>query len=376
MQQGKAAGTVVQVPLKDYGYANARVRAMKARLLDEGVFKSLLEAPEYNQALSVLEETAYAEDIEHFMMEGARPTIIDRALNRNTIRNFMKIKDFFMGKPEEMVNALLSRWDLYNLKTVMRGMRALVPKTEIVRNLFPVGSLDLTVLEEIIGQPDLRASLDAVVMFSMQWPIPYGRAITENLNEYLKEHDLAVLEVGLDRFHYERVVDLLKGGDANAELVGEVVKMEVDTLNIGTIMRICGLELKETKTADLYVPGGTLSEKDFERIAGLGQPEQAYQALLGKASAYRPALARAWERFDERGESAFEDELEKNMIRECLKMSKDPLGIGVIIEYMWRKYLEVTNLRIIIRGKSIGLIESQIRKELFLMEGDAREKAS
>ncbi|MDI7253258.1 MAG: V-type ATPase subunit, partial [Actinomycetota bacterium] len=58
-------------------------------------------------------------------------------------------------------------------------------------------------------------------------------------------------------------------------------------------------------------------------------------------------------------------------------MAKDPLGIGVIIHYMWRKYLEITNLRIIMRGKSIGLIESQIRKELFLWEEEtAREGAA
>jgi vacuolar-type H+-ATPase subunit C/Vma6 len=73
--------------------------------------------------------------------------------------------------------------------------------------------------------------------------------------------------------------------------------------------------------------------------------------------------------FDEKGESAFEEEMEKYNIGTCLKMSEDPLGIGVIIKYMWKKYLEIINLRIIIRGKSIGLIESQIRKELFMWEG-------
>ncbi len=369
---------MVQVPLKDYSYANARVRAMTGRLLEPGVFKELMAAPDYNRALAVLEETEYGEDLEHFMLEGARPTIVDRAFNRNLIRNFGKIKDFFTGRPRELVDILLSRWDLYNLKTVMRGMRALVPKQEIQRILVPIGALDEAVLLEIMNQPDLRACLDAIVVFSLEWPVPYGRAITEHLTEYLREHDLSVLELALDKFHYRNVIELLKGGDANTGLVREVVRMEVDSINIATLMRVCGLEMESLRPEDLFVPGGTLEGPEgFARLMALGQPERVYEALLSRFPEYREALQAAWREFDEREEKAFEDELQKYEIRKCLGMSKDPLGIGVIINYMWRKYMEITNLRIIMRGKSIGLIESQIRKELLLWEGESsRESAA
>ncbi|MBN2027166.1 MAG: V-type ATPase subunit [Actinobacteria bacterium] len=364
---------MVQVPLKDYSYANARVRAMYARLLDDSVYKELLDALDYNQAIAVLENTEYGEDIEHFMMEGARPTTIDRAFNRNLVRNFDHIKEFFMGRPEDLVNALLSRWDLYNLKTILRGMRALIPKTEITRNLIPIGSIDQVTLEEIINQPDLRASIDAIVMFSHDWWIPYGQALTAHLGEFLREHDLTILELALDIFHYEKVSELLKRQDQDTSLVHEVVRMEIDSINIVTLMRICGLELKESSAEDYFIPGGGIATaKDFARIMALGQPEDVYEALL-KRTPYRKTLEKAWANFDERGESAFEDEMEKHMISACLKMSKDPLGIGVIIEYMWKKFLEITNLRIIIRGKSIGLIESQIRKELFMRGEEARQ---
>ncbi len=358
---------MVQVPLKDYSYANARVRAMTSRLLDRSVFEQLLDAPDYNRTLAVLEDTEYGEDIEQFMLEGARPTTLDRAFNRNLARSFGKIKEFFIGKPQQLVNALLSRWDLYNLKTILRGMRALVPKQEINRNLVPIGALDEVVLGEIINQPDLRASLDAIMLFSREWWIPYGRAISDHLTEYLREHDLSVLELALDKLHYGTVVELLKGNDADTALVREVVRMEVDSINIASLIRICGLELEHARPGDFFIPGGTLQDEgEFARIMALGQPEQVYEALLRRLPDYRQALQRAWNKFEERGESAFEDEMEMHMIGRCLAMSKDPLGIGVIIDYMWRKYLEITNLRIIIRGKSIGLIESQIRKELFM----------
>ncbi|OFW68375.1 MAG: hypothetical protein A2V52_06300 [Actinobacteria bacterium RBG_19FT_COMBO_54_7] len=364
---------MVQVPLKDYTYANARVRAMNSRLLDEHVYKDLLDAPDYNQALGVLENTEYQVDIEQFILEGARPTVMDRAFNRNMVRNFAKIKEFFEGKPEEMVRALLARWDLYNLKTILRGMRALIPKAEILRNLVPIGALDQVVMEEIVNQPDLRAAIDAIVIFGREWWINYGQALSAYLGEYLREHDLAILELALDKYHYERIQEQLKGGGANADLVRQVVDLEIDAINIVTLMRICGVELAGGHVEDYFLPGGVLSQREFEKIMALDQPDQVFNAILTKMP-YKAALEAAWSRFEERGENAFEDEMQKYIIRTCMGMGKDPLGIGVIIEYMWRKYLEVTNLRIIIRGKSIGLLEAQIRKELFLMDGNSKEK--
>ncbi|MDY6796897.1 MAG: V-type ATPase subunit [Actinomycetota bacterium] len=362
---------MVQVPLKEYTYANSRVRAMASRLLDETTFQQVIEASDYNRALGVLEDTEYGPDIEEAILEGFRPTSIDRAFNHNLMRNFNKIKDFFIGRPEELLKALLSRWDLYNLKTILRGMRALVPKAEITRNLVPIGALDLVVLEEILNQPDLRASLDAIVMFSPQWMIPYGQAITAVMPRYLQKNDLAMIETSLDEFHYKRVSSVVKGGDSNSKLVRRVVDMEIDIINITTLLRICGLELEEKEAGSYYIPGGILSSDDFDRILQRKRVEDLVDVLISETP-YGEPLRRAEKSFEEKGESVFQDELDKFMIRKCLHITAEPLGIGIIIMYIWRKYLEIKNLRIIIRGKSIGLIESQIRKELVLMDEEEK----
>lgn len=359
---------MVQVPLKDYVYANARVRAMTSRLLDKGTFDSLLAAEDFGRAVNILDDTEYGPDIEVTILEGFRPTSIDRALNLNLARNFSKIKEFFIGRPRELLDVLLSRWDLYNLKTVIRGKRAMVPKSEITRNLMPVGSLDLVVLELIIDQPDLRAALDAMVMFSSQWWINYGEAIAPHMAEFLREKDLSIIELALAKFHYEQVIETAGGVGKNSELVRRVVGMEVDAINITTLLRICGLEMEEGRTAaDYFIPGGILEEEEFAGLLGLGRMELVAEDLMS-GTPYREPLQRAMELFDKRGETAFQDEMERYIIRSCLAISEDTLGIGVIIKYMWRKYLEVANLRIIVRGKSIGLIESQIREELITID--------
>jgi vacuolar-type H+-ATPase subunit C/Vma6 len=145
------------------------------------------------------------------------------------------------------------------------------------------------------------------------------------------------------------------------------VGMEVDTINITTLLRICGLDMGEGEAADYSIPGGILDTQEFARLLSLGQIEKIVDELVVNTP-YREPLQRAMELLDKRGEIVFQDEMERYVIRSCLIISEDTLGIGVIIKYMWKKYLEAVNLRIIVRGKSIGLIESQIREELIVLD--------
>ncbi len=361
-----------QVPLKDYAYANARVRAMSARLLDAQAFDNLLTAPDFNHFLSVLDETEYGPYVEEAVIEGLRPTLIDRAFNRNLVSNFRKIRNFFEGRPNLLTRAVLARWDLYNLKTILRGKQAFIANTEISRNMIPMGDFDEVLLEEIISQPDLRAAIDSIYMFTRDKWIPYGRVLLDNLPLYLHEHDLAILELPMDRLHYEKVSEVTEGNDSSSIKAKKVVELEIDLINHVTLLRISGMSLRKDQVQGYYLPGGTMSWELFVRLAE-SHDEETLIAALPSSDPYKKALLRAMEIFDEKGYSAFQDEMERYMIREAIRLDDNPLDIGVIINYMWRKYLEVTNLRIIMRGKSIGLIESQIRKEMVVIEEEARQ---
>jgi V/A-type H+-transporting ATPase subunit C len=45
----------------------------------------------------------------------------------------------------------------------------------------------------------------------------------------------------------------------------------------------------------------------------------------------------------------------------------DPLGIGIGISYLWAKQNEITNLRIIVKGKSVGMPNDRVRREMILV---------
>ncbi len=257
-----------QVPLKDFAYGNARVKAMSGRLMDAARFDSLLAAPDFNHFLSELDDSQYGPYIEEAVIEGIRPTLIDRAFNRNMVQEFVKIRNFFEGRPHDLVKVLLSRWDLYNLKTILRGKQALVPNSEIIRALVPMGDLDEILLEEIVNQPDFRASVDAMVMFGHNWRIKYGSAINSKLHDYYREHDLAILELAMDRLHYKTVAELIEGNDSSTLKVAKMIKLEIDSINYVTLLRLSGTEMSREALKDYYLPGGDISFGNFTRLAG------------------------------------------------------------------------------------------------------------
>jgi len=152
-----------------------------------------------------------------------------------------------------------------------------------------------------------------------------------------------------------------------------MIRLEVDGINHVTLLRLSGQDFGRERLKEYYLPGGNLRFGAFSRIAGAKDEEAVVAGLT--VGPLREALAAALDELDEKGYGVFQDELDKLMIRTARRLDDNPLDIGVIIRYMWLKYMEVANLRVIMRGKSIGLIESQIRKELIDLEKAPAAKA-
>jgi len=64
----------------------------------------------------------------------------------------------------------------------------------------------------------------------------------------------------------------------------------------------------------------------------------------------------------------FERALEEMLMRTALQSSiRDPQGVGVAIAYLYGKQNEITNLRIIVKGKAVGMPADRVREELILV---------
>jgi len=230
-----------QVKFEDYGYANARVRAMKVALLGKDFYEQLIQIDEPAVLLSTLEKTVYQEDVREVMLRGgAAGEIIDEALKRNLSRTFTKVTTFVAEEAKRLVNVLLSRWDLHNLKTILRGKHIGASVEEIIESLVPAGELNEGQLNELAKQADLKTFTDLLAT----WQVPYARPLLNELPKYLTKKDLTVLELALDKFHYARMLSRSEGRSLHSRLVHQLAINEIDVNNIVTLLRLQGVKFE------------------------------------------------------------------------------------------------------------------------------------
>ncbi len=183
---------------------------MKSRLLDPSVFEILIHKPDVESIITELGNTAYKEEIEKASIQYSGIMCIEVALRRDfSAVHSGKFYDFMKGdESEKYIKILLGRWDVQNIKTILRGKNIHIPSAEILECLIPAGELDETTMIELVKQPDVKAVIDLLAT----WGISYAKPLTRNFKEYSEKRDLAILEYAIDRFYYKNALKAVKEG--------------------------------------------------------------------------------------------------------------------------------------------------------------------
>lgn len=351
---------------EDYGYANARIRAMKSRLLDARTYNDLLAATSLDQIIQLLADTAYKAEIEATLVKYGGMKCVSEALRANLAHTVGKIKTFFSDRPRELVGILLARWDIFNLVTILRGQARGISTDEILDTLVPAGELTELELREMAQQPGIRATADLM----LTWHLPYAGALVGALRGR-QDGDLSDVETRLQQLRYgEGLVEL--GDDQNDLLVREMLEAEIDVANLVTLLRLCRLGDRAAKLLARYgapdatallIEGGGLPRRVLKELSVARDVESIVTGL--GAGPYATILESRMEMYRQSGEMAvLQRGLEEFLVLKGVGMfHRDPLSIAISIAYIWAKSNEVTNLRLVAHGKALGLDRDAIRQE-------------
>lgn len=347
-----------------YAYANARIKAMKSQLLERSFYEQLLRAKNVIEVVVALERTVYGKDIHEGVLSLGGAPGVEEGLRRNIVATFHKLLILTEGRVKELVKILLGRWDVHNLKTIIRGKHIGATDEEIFSSLVPAGELHEATLTELISQPDLRSVIDLLAT----WGISYSRPLTQSLKEFTQTLSLSRLELSLDRFYYEHAFQKLRDRSLDSALVREVLSREIDLINIMTLLRLVREEVSPEEIKSFFISGGKeLSEGLFLSLAQEKDIDEIIFSL--EKVSYGRSLSQGWQIFLKTGAfSAIERSMEEQVIRKSIRLFRaDPLSIAVIIGYIWAKFNEVVNLRIIVRGKEVAMPEERIKEALVLV---------
>jgi V/A-type H+/Na+-transporting ATPase subunit C len=349
---------------KDYGYGNARVRGMRSRLLKQAFFEDLMAATDVSRTIQLLSDTEYRTDLDEALIHGRTAAAVDEALKNNMVRTFQKVMAFLNDEAYDLMGTLLGRFDLFNIKTIIRGKHMHLEPEEIEDSLLALGQLTPVELKELTRQDDARAVADTLWV----WDSPYAKPLLDHIAEYQREHDLALLELALDKHYSEWAASRLKKRSSNVKLARRILGLQTDSINLLSVFRLLKSDIGDMDPARFYLPGGLhVTEPLFIELAGLSDVDEVLDRL--RRTPYGSQLEAVVVTYVEEGSlSVFERALEDFVMRKALSSGQgDPLGFGIIMSYLWAKQNEVTNLRIIVKGKSVGMPPDRVRKELIVV---------
>lgn len=355
--------------MSDYAYANARIHAMRGRLLRWPQYESLLGQETIDGVLKSLPTSLFTHLLEQTINRPApaEPSktvmLIDEALRRDLAQNLCRLRHFFTDHALELVNGLFLRWDAYNVKAVIRGKRASASQDEILKTTLPVGILDEMALAELARSP----TLSAVANLLGTWRLPLAHPVKTGLKLLGEADTLQPLEFELDQFTYSHVFRLLSDGDDNDRVARSYLRFLVDKTNLLTALRFLAERsaLSPMEAGRHFLAAdGRFTRIQYQGIVGARDLRDGLARLTGTAYAW---LADVFAGRKTISLPLVERQLDRAVIRKAVALSRqDPLGIGVAIAYLEQKTNEICNLRVIVRGKAAKTDSELIRDWLIM----------
>ena len=283
--------------------------------------------------------------------------LIELATAENLARVFTQIINFCEGHLKVMVHEYLDKWDVRNIKTILRGKIYGAPAQELIDRLVPAGSFTDKFLYELAGMD----SLDGI--FGELEGTLYERALRLIGREPSELTGLAEYEDAISQLYYAELLHAIPPTTFGSKLFRRFVQREIDLLNLKTLLRLWTQGVKLER--DVFLDGGFEMGKG-ELVAMLDLDQRA---LLDRLSEYKfyDEIAEDLKAVKTAGVSHLFRHLEKfNLTHAVEQAHLHPMSVIPVLDYILSKEIEVQNLRIIARGKQSGLSTDVIRDLLVI----------
>jgi V/A-type H+/Na+-transporting ATPase subunit C len=335
----------------NYPYVTARVRAKRASLLPKDVYDRLLvmEIPEIARFLG---EREYKAEMLELGARYSGVDLIENATSLNLAETFSSIYGYSQGSLRAMVGWYLDRYDLQNVKTIVRAKVHGAARADVEEDLVSAGSLDADALGALVDAPtldDVFKALSGTIYAAALSRLGKKPAQVENWSEW---EDL------VSRLYYTELLQSVPPSTEANKLMRRFIQREIDIVNLKTLLRAWAA--KASFEREIFLEGGEeLAVEDLHEMATLDKA-----ALVGRLADYSfyEDIAADLEKVEETGIGALMRRVEKVHLMEASRYAHlHPLSILPILDFIVRKDREVQNIRIIARGKESGLSTDVIR---------------
>ena len=343
----------------NWANASARGKARKAGLIDDTRMRQLLQQSPDSIAASIA-EFGYREELDEYAGKLSGVDLVEAALNHNMDRDLNQVLAFCQGHLKGLVSIYVDRFTYQKVKTALRAIHSGVSLEVVSEQVLPEqNEANLRWLELVNNSDTLQ---DAVTALE---GTHFGRALVDlDGNE-----DLMALEDALDRHYYSSATKKLREGTTRHPMLLRYLRTEIDHRNVINLFRSLKQEMPAEKRSELMISGGKAITSTFLRQAAEAENEEALLEILRRAPG-----------FDDSGfDEALMESRERGTLDPIVNLlnsqrldllnrmnSLNPLSAFPLIYYIESKVLEVQNLRLLVRGKAVGLPDDVIEAHMGL----------
>jgi len=325
-----------------------------------------------DQIYSLLGKTAYQQEISKIPPQLTSHDSLEDALLGNFIRTVDEIARYSPKSVSKLLATTMTKFEASNVKTILRSKSAGVRVDDALRYVIPAGKLNHAKCKEILEKS--QSVRDIIKHLSHT---TYGPVLEQALEDYEKTKLLLPLEVAVDRCVYGQIwkaVGKLKGLDGR--IARTILGLEVDSINIKTILRCQQMGLSQDQMVQFLIPvSDVFRRRELEEAAKGADADVILNRLLAAARVnvardYQHLLIELTRDYESRRSiSHLETVLDRGLLGTSLRMLKryTPFfNIGLVLAFLNLKWFELRNLRTIIAGVETGMPASRVKELLIL----------
>lgn len=325
-----------------YGSSNVLIRVYENDLLTRSHFERMLSSNSFEEAVSVLRETPYRNDVDRIKEDKNYDSMFMNELHQTFEEMFEIVPN------KELVELLGLRYAYHNLKVLFKEQ---ITGQDFTDLFIPIGRYPLSELRQAV-----RTGKTEVL------PIEYMDSIHEVRTDYDEYKNVQAVDIILDRRYFTHLRKL--ADQTKEDSIPELIETLIDHNNLSTLVRA----MKQNRTRNFLVTilssSGSIPKDKLVSLA-----DEGFTSVIQyfRSTKYFNLIDRCIDSASGDLSSVKVDYEIDNAYMERMREARlQSFGPMPVVAFLYAKEIEVKNLRLVLSGKENRVSAENIRERMRL----------
>lgn len=334
-----------------YAYLQTLVAIFSKRLLSDSLFSSLIRQP-LHEILPELKNNGLENIIIKLTKSDLKPLPagnMDNLFLAVLLDDAQSIIRSLSGHERDFFIFWIRRFELQNIKTILRGKSLQRPKEQILAELTPQNQFSILPIDKLLNADNITEILNQLEK------TPFASIASYGSKNFAQKRDVFTIETAINHQYFTVLNDKLEYlSDEDQALLQPLLGRIIDQTNLIWLLRYrLEYDLSASHSYFLLVSGGLyLNHKILIRLSQINKLEQIHDLLPEEIN-----------NLIKEADSIFQIELnlEKNTIKTARALLKSkPFSLSHAFAYLILREKQLSQIHTLFKGKLLDLSDNEI----------------